>query len=50
MAWMLDTNAWIHYLKNPASGIRAGLERRTPGEVVSCAVVKAELLHGAMRA
>ena len=49
MAWLLDTNAWIHYLKNPGSRIRAGLERHTPDEIVACAVVKAELLHGAQK-
>ena len=49
MAWMLDTNAWIHYLKNPASRIRAGLQRHLPGEIVVCSVVKAELLHGARK-
>ena len=49
MAWLLDTNAWIHYLKNPGSRIRAGLERHTPDEIVVCSVVKAELLHGAQK-
>lgn len=49
MAWLLDTNAWIHYLKNPDSRVRAGLERHTPNEIVVCAVVKAELLNGAQK-
>ena len=49
MAWLLDTNAWIQYLKNPGSRIRAALERHTPDEIVVCAVVKAELLHGAQK-
>ncbi len=49
MAWLLDTNAWIHYLKDPGSRIRAGLERRMPDEIVTCAIVKAELLHGAQK-
>lgn len=49
MAWLPDTNAWIHYLKNPGSPIRAGLERHAPDEIVACAVVKAELLHGAQK-
>ena len=49
MAWLLDTNAWIHYLKNPASRVRVELEQRRPNEIVTCAVVKAELLHGAMK-
>jgi tRNA(fMet)-specific endonuclease VapC len=49
MAWLLDTNIWIHYLRNPDSLVRAALERHTPAEIVACAVVKAELLHGAMK-
>lgn len=49
MAWLLDTNAWIHYLKDPGSRIRAGLEKHGPDEIVVCAVVKAELLHGALK-
>lgn len=49
MAWMLDTNAWIYYLKNRDSRIRVHLEKHTLDEIVICAVVKAELLHGAMK-
>ena len=47
MAFLLDTNAWIHYLKAPASPIRAKLAKLTPADIVLCSVVKAELLHGA---
>src|SRR5712692_3240596 len=49
MAWLLDTNAWIYYLKNPASAVRANLSRHTPDEILTCAVVKAELLVGALK-
>jgi tRNA(fMet)-specific endonuclease VapC len=49
MAWLLDTNVWIHYLKNPASPVRGCLAAHTPGEIVTCSVVRAELLHGAMK-
>jgi tRNA(fMet)-specific endonuclease VapC len=49
MAWLLDTNAWITYLKSADSPIRQRLERLRPTEVVFCSVVKAELLHGAER-
>jgi tRNA(fMet)-specific endonuclease VapC len=49
MAWLLDTNVWIHYLRNPDSRVRAALVRHTPDEIAVCAVVKAELLHGAMK-
>lgn len=47
MAWLLDTNAWISYLKTPQSSIRSRLQSLQPADVVLCSVVKAELLHGA---
>ena len=49
MAWLLDTNAWIHYLKNPDSPIRHRLALQSPAQIVSCAIVRAELLHGARK-
>ena len=49
MAFLLDTNAWIAYLKSATSSIRARLESLTPTDVVLCSVVKAELLHGAQK-
>jgi tRNA(fMet)-specific endonuclease VapC len=47
MAWLLDTNAWINYLKAPQSSIRSRLQSFAPTDVVLCSIVKAELLHGA---
>ena len=47
MPFLLDTNSWIHYLKHPDSPIRARLQALQPIDVVSCSVVRAELLHGA---
>ncbi len=47
MAWLLDTNAWIAYLKTPLSPIRNRLESLQPTDIVLCSVVKAELFHGA---
>ena len=47
MAYLLDTNAWIVYLKSAESPIRARLEKLTPLDVLLCSVVKAELLYGA---
>lgn len=47
MPWLLDTNSWIVYLKQPSSKIRTRLERIRPSDVFLCPVVKAELLHGA---
>jgi len=49
MAWLLDTNAWIHYLKSPSSPIAARLQRCTPSDILICSMVRAELLHGAMK-
>lgn len=47
MKYLLDTNAWIQYVKDPLSPIRARLSFRQPREIVTCSVIKAELLHGA---
>jgi tRNA(fMet)-specific endonuclease VapC len=49
MAFLLDTNAWIVYLKLAESPIRSRLEKLTPSDVLFCSVVKAELLHGAQK-
>src|SRR3990172_12446621 len=47
MAYLADTNTWIHYLKHTDSPIRARLQTLAPSDVVTCSVVRAELLHGA---
>lgn len=47
MTHLLDTNAWIVYLKSPQTRIRERLEKLRPGDVALCSVVKAELWHGA---
>lgn len=47
MPYLLDTNAWIHYLKKPGSRIHAKLASMQPAEVVTCSIVRSELLHGA---
>ena len=49
MAFLLDTNAWIVYLKSAESPIRTRLEKLAPADVLLCSVVKAELLHGAQK-
>ena len=49
MAFLLDTNAWIVYLKSARSPIRFRLENLKPADVLLCSVVKAELLHGAQK-
>jgi tRNA(fMet)-specific endonuclease VapC len=47
MPYLLDTNAWIEYFKQPTNPIQAKLSLLRPADVVSCSVVKSELLHGA---
>jgi predicted nucleic acid-binding protein len=47
MQYLLDTNAWIIYLKDPNSSIRAKLASISPQQVVTCSAVLSELLHGA---
>ena len=47
MPYLLDTNVWINYFKQRSSAIQAKLSLLQPAEVVSCSIVKSELLHGA---
>jgi tRNA(fMet)-specific endonuclease VapC len=47
MPYLLDTNSWIVYLKQPSSPIRARLQALQPSDIVTCSIVRAELLHGA---
>ena len=49
MIWLLDSNIWIHYLKNPTSPVRSRLNTKKPSDIVVCSIVKAELLHGALK-
>lgn len=47
MSHLLDTNAWIQYLKNPLSPIGGKLATLRPTDIVTCSIVRSELLHGA---
>src|SRR5437773_383707 len=49
MQWLLDSNVWINYLKLATSPVGPHLRKHDPAEIVVCAVVKAELLHGARK-
>lgn len=49
MPWLLDSNVWIHYLKNATSPIADRLRHCAPSEILTCAIVRAELLHGALK-
>ena len=50
MAWLLDTNAWIGFLKPAQPNGRAIAERLAAlqeNDILLCSIVKAELWHGA---
>jgi tRNA(fMet)-specific endonuclease VapC len=47
--YLLDTNACISYLNNPASKIRVRLGLLKPSDIVLCSVVEAELYYGVMK-
>lgn len=47
MPYLPDTNVWIHYLKRSGSPIRAKLATLQPANIVTCSIVRSELLHGA---
>jgi tRNA(fMet)-specific endonuclease VapC len=49
MRYLLDTNVWIHYLKNSNSSIEARLRTTPVGDIAACSIVRAELLHGARK-
>ncbi len=47
MPWLLDTNAWIVLLKSTNEHLVRRLAQKQDGDILLCAVVKAELWHGA---
>lgn len=47
MAFLPDTNVWISLLKNPGGKLDARVRSQPIPEIFLCAVVKAELWHGA---
>ncbi len=49
MIYLLDTNACIVYLNQPASSVRQRLEALPKQDVAVTSIVKAELFYGAMR-
>ena len=46
MAWLLDTNAWIDYLKYPARAVRARLMERKPEEISTCSMYERSYCTG----
>ena len=49
MIYLLDTNAWVAYLRQSHAGLIARLQRESPDDVVLCSVVLGELCYGAVR-
>ena len=49
MPWLLDTNVWIHYLKGRNATLGTRIDQTDETDLRVCSVVKAELLHGALR-
>jgi len=49
MRYLVDTNAWIFYLKHVGSPVESRLRATPAAEIVVCSVVWAELLHGARK-
>ena len=47
MAFLPDTNLWISLLKNPGGELDARIRSHPVANIFLCAVVKAELWHGA---
>lgn len=47
MAFLPDTNVWIFLLKNPGSKLDTKVQLQRVADILLCAVVKAELWHGA---
>ena len=47
MPFLPDTNVWITLLKNPGGQLEARMRSHQVSEILLCAVVKAELWHGA---
>jgi tRNA(fMet)-specific endonuclease VapC len=47
MAFLPDTNVWISLLKQPGGKLEARIQSQPVAGIFLCAVVKAELWHGA---
>ncbi len=49
MIYLLDSNAWIAFLRRPNSPVVARLQAQQPGDIRVCSVVVAELRYGCLR-
>jgi len=49
MSYLLDTNVWIDCLKNPKGADATKLQQVRKREIVTCSIVRGELMHGAQK-
>ena len=49
MPYLLDTNVWIDCLKNPGGSNATKLRTVRRREVVTCSIIRGELMHGAQK-
>ena len=49
MTYLLDTNAWVAYLRGKDAGLVQRLRQADPQGVALCTVVLAEVVHGAYK-
>lgn len=49
MTYLLDTNVWVVFLRDPRAAIAPRLRAKRPDEVRLCSVVVAELCYGCLR-
>ncbi len=47
MKHLLDTNAWVAYLRGKDAGLIRRLNQVNPDSITLCSIVVAELIHGA---
>lgn len=47
MLYLLDTNIWIFYLKDPTERLAKIMAQHPAASLATCSIVRAELLHGA---
>jgi tRNA(fMet)-specific endonuclease VapC len=49
MKYLLDTNAWIHFLNNPGGLVGQRIKSQLPADICLCSVVVGELRTGAYK-
>ncbi len=47
--FLLDSNAWIAFARDPSSPVGPRLRAKAPSEIATCSVVDAELYYGCLR-